>query len=353
MMIVTKKIKDRLPIVNGLWAHINYDFPEVFDLTASQLDILFLSHWSLRSTAPVVELIHEGSDDKLSDAELTTLAGIINGMYKNKWDKMMNVATLEYDPIHNYNDHLIESIEYSEDVDGTKSLTGSSSNTRTDNLRKTETDLKGYTQTYNISDARTDNLQKIDSDTRGYTDTFDITETRTDNLEKEETRNLNNTGNDSQADNIYGFNSSTAVGDRNSSGTNSNLESGTVTTEDTGTQETTKEGTQARLNSGQLTETNTGTQTTLKTGTEGRTNSGTLTEENTGTQTNAGSNSSSETSGNETTGEKTREYTKTGNIGNISTQKLLNEELDLWKYNFIYEMMHDVAKFVTLPIYEQ
>ena len=107
------------------------------------------------------------------------------------------------------------------------------------------------------------------------------------------------------------------------------------------------------MNSGQLTETNTGTQTTLKTGTEGRTNSGTLTEENTGTQTNAGSNSSSETSGNETTGEKTREYTKTGNIGNISTQKLLNEELDLWKYNFIYEMMHDVAKFVTLPIYEQ
>lgn len=351
--MVTKKIKDRLPIVNGLWSHIDYQFPEIFDIDSSQLDILFLSHWSLRSTAPLVEVIHQDTGEKLTSEELTSLAEIIKGMYKHKWDKLMAVATLEYDPIHNYNDHLIETTEYSEDVDGTKSVTGSSTNTRTDNLHKSETDLRGYTQTYNVMDTRTDDLEKVNTDRRAYTDTFNSVVTRTDDLESEETRDLSNSGNDSQANNIYGFNSSTAVGDSNSSGSNSNLESGTVTIENTGTQRNAKTGTESRSNNGSLTEESTGTQTNAKTGTEGRTNSGTLTEDNTGTQANSGSNSSSETSGNETVGERTREYTKTGNIGNISTQKLLNEEIDLWKYNFIYEMMQDVARCVTLPIYEQ
>lgn len=305
MGLRTKKIRDRLPIINGLWTHINYQFPDVFDIQSSQLDVLFLSHWSLRTSGPIIELIHRGDDDTLSSAELEELAGIILGIYKNKWDKMMAVATMEYDPIHNYNDHLIETIAYTESLDGTKSSSGTNSNTRTDNLHKTETDARGYTHTYNTTDTRTDNLTEL------------------------ETRNLNNTGNDSNAHNIYGFNSVASVGESDTSGTNSNLESGSITTG------------------------NTGTQASAKTGTEGRTNSGTLTEDNTGTQTNAGSTSSSETIGNDTEGEKTREYTKTGNIGNISTQKLLNEELDLWKYNFIYEMMHDVAKFITIPIYEQ
>ena len=78
-----------------------------------------------------------------------------------------------------------------------------------------------------------------------------------------------------------------------------------------------------------------------------------MTTTNSGTQANSGSNSYSETEGKDTEGGRTREYTKTGNIGNISTQKLLNEEIDLWKYNFLCEMMRDVANFVSLPIYEQ
>ena len=353
MGLRTKKIKDRLPIVNGLWSHINYQFPEIFDIQSSQLDVLFLSHWSLRTSGSLIELIHRGDDDLLSSAELEELAEIINGIYKNKWDRMMAVATAEYDPIHNYNDHLIETIQYTESLDGTKSSSGNNSNTRTDNLHKTETDARGYTHTYNTTDTRTDNLHKVETDARGYTHTYNTTDTRTDNLSEEEIRNLSNSGTDASAHNVYGFNSATAVGESNTSGNNSNLESGSITTENTGTQASAKTGTEGRSNSGTLSEDNTGTQASAKTGTEGRTNSGTLTEDNTGTQTNAGTTSSSETIGNDTEGEKTREYTKSGNIGNISTQKLLNEELDLWKYNFIYEMMHDVAKFITIPIYEQ
>ena len=241
-----KKIKDCLPLVNGIRSKIDYQFPEIFDIDASQLDILFLSHWSMRTAAPILKVIHIDEDTSmLTDAELTTLASMIKGIYKHRWDKLMAVAEMEYDPIHNYHDHLVESIEYSEDVDSSKSGTGSTSKNDT------------------------------------------------------ETHNMNNSGTNSNQDNIYGFNSSTAVGEGNNSGTNSNLESGTITDVQSGT------------------------------------------------------SSNSETGSNDTTGERSREYTKTGNIGNISTQKLLNEEIDLWKYNFIHEMMRDVANFVSLPIYEQ
>lgn len=318
----TKKIKDCLPLVNGIWTKIDYQFPEIFDIDASQLDVLFLSNWSMRTAAPILNVLHaDESTSMLTQEELTQLAEIINGMYKHRWDKLMAVAEMEYDPIHNFSDHLVESIEYTEGVDGSKSSSGSRNDTRTDNLSTLTTDRRSKTDTFNTTDTETDNLSN--------TETLNKTIT--------ETRNMNNSGSNSNQDNVYGFNSSTAVGERNNSGTNSNLESGTIADAHTGT----------------VTNAKTGTVANAKTGTVTSANDGTLTEANTGTQTNAGTSSNSETSSNDTEGEKTREYTKTGNIGNISTQKLMNEEIELWKYNFIHEIMRDVANFVSLPIYEQ
>lgn len=267
-------IKDFLPLTNGLWAAINYDFPEEFNIESSQLDIIFLSNWSNRLAAPILNVIHDESSEssKLSTEELALLADMLNGMYKHKWDKLMAAAISEYDPIHNYSDDFEEHINYGEEVSNTKSSSGTTSNTRTDNL----------------------------------------TDTKTDSRQIAETRNLTNSGSNSTDNDVYAFNSATAVGDTESSGTHSDSESGTVTTN----------------------------------------HSGAITETNTGTQTNSGSNSNSESGSNETMGEKTRTYTKIGNIGNISTQKLLNEEIDLWQYNFLYEMMRDVINFISLPIYE-
>lgn len=270
---MSPKLKDCLPMASGIWTKINYELPEIFDLEPSQLDIMFLSNWSMRTAAPILNVLHNGTGTMLSDEELTTLAGIINGMYKHKWDKLMDVATMEYDPIHNYRDHLTEEIEYGEEVDRRKTGSNSNSNTRTDNL----------------------------------------TETMTDGRQIGETRNLQNSGSNSNEAGIYGFNSSSSVGESDGSGTNSNSETGTITTS----------------------------------------HSGNMTTTNTGTQAESGSNTYSETGGDNTSGTRSREYTKEGNIGNISTQKLMNEELELWKYNFIYEMMRDVANFVSLPIYQQ
>lgn len=300
------KIKDCFPLVNGIWSKINYEFPDVFEVDSSQLDIMFLSNWGLRTPAPIIRVIHDDTVQlPLSSEELETLAGIINGMFKHKWDKLMNVAMMEYDPIHNYSDNLSETINYTEEEDTSKTLTGSNSSTRTDNLQEQQTDARQSQEIQNLTEQQTD-ARSIN-----------------------ETRNLTNSGNDSRENGIYGFNSSTAVGDNNTEGSNSNTESGSIVTS----------------HSGNLTTTNTGTDTT--------THSGTLTTANTGTQSSSGSISNSEQGDNDKSGERTREYTKTGNIGNISTQKLLNEELELWKYNFILEVMRDVANFVSLPIYEQ
>ena len=268
------KIKECLPIVDGLWSKIDYQLPQIFDLTPSQLDVIFLSNWAERFTAPIINVVRETTHDgeTLSSAELTKLADIIKGMYSHKWDKNFAVAVAEYDPLHNYYDELNEHVSYGEEKAGSKTSTTSDSNTRTDNLSEVKTDARQVLGT----------------------------------------RNLANSGTDSSQEGVYAFNSSTAVGDRNSSGSNSGSETGTITTA----------------------------------------NSGSITTGNTGTQTNVGSNTYSESDGNETLGERFREYTKTGNIGNISTQKLMNEELDLWKYNFILEMMRDVVEFITLPFYE-
>lgn len=386
-----RKIKECLPLVNGLWTHINYQFPEIFDIEPSQLDIVFMSNWSMRTAAPILRVIHaDESTSMLNSEELETLADIIKGMYKHKWDKLMDVAEMEYDPIHNFSDHLIESIEYSEGVDGSKSGSGSNSNTRTDNLTKTETDRRGYTDTYNRTDTKTDNLSESHSKnetetknqtTPGFTEQVTDGHTKqvadghtkqvTDGHTAQDPDNLAYTEQDPQykkitEEKIAGFNSSDYANSNKTITDAGKVKTSQGTINTSQGQIDTSQGqidtSQGKINNsmgvvqtttgGSETITNTGTEANAQTGTVARLNNGTLTEQDTGTQTNSGTNSSTETSSLDTDGEKSREYTKTGNIGNISTQKLLNEELDLWRYNFILEMMRDVINFISLPIYE-
>lgn len=266
------KVKKIIPVTNGLWSHINYEFPDIFDIDASQLDVLFASNWGMRTVAPIVMAIHDEDNEQLTDSELTTLAGIINGMYKFKWDKLMAAALTEYDPIHNFSDEVSETVEYEEQVDSSKVGGSSNSNTRTDNLTETATDGRTLTETRALAEGRSG----------------------------------------SREDGIFGFNSDESVGSTDGSNSETVTDNGTVTTA----------------------------------------HSGNMTTANTGTQANSGSSTYSDSEGKGTAGSKSRERSRTGNIGNISTQKLLNEEIGLWQYNFVYEIMRDVAEFITLPIYE-
>lgn len=152
---------------------------------------------------------------------------------------------------------------------------------------------------------RTRNLSTSDTSTNSSSNT------RTDNLSESRSGSDNSTTTESGANNRYGLNSSDPTG---------------VTTDS---------------NSTTVSDTTSNSKT------------------NTGTQTNTGSESLSRTIGETGTESKgfdanndydTEGYHR-GNIGNISTQKLIKEELELWKWNFIQEVLHDARDFLTLPLY--
>ena len=52
-----------------------------------------------------------------------------------------------------------------------------------------------------------------------------------------------------------------------------------------------------------------------------------------------------------TAGENTRKLTRTGNIGTNTFQNLLQQERNLWMYNFFEQVFKDVDSVLTIPIY--
>ena len=46
-----------------------------------------------------------------------------------------------------------------------------------------------------------------------------------------------------------------------------------------------------------------------------------------------------------------RSYNRIGNIGNIPTQQLFREEIELWKWNLLTQIIDDVKEYITVPIY--
>lgn len=151
--------------------------------------------------------------------------------------------------------------------------------------------------------------------TKGDTGTVQTTghNKRTTNLTRKGTGTVNDNGSatNTNQNGIWGFNSSTSVP--------SDMSDGTSTNENTTTRD--------------LTETETGTDTTDRTNTDTYNRSYT----ETGTDTTAGTSS--------------RNLTRTGNIGTNTFQNLLQQERNLWMYNFFEQVFKDVDSVLTIPIY--
>lgn len=151
--------------------------------------------------------------------------------------------------------------------------------------------------------------------TKGDTGTVQTTgqDKRTPNLTKTNTGTVNNegSGTNTNQNGIWGFNSSEAVP--------SDTSDGRATNESTTT--------------GNLSETQTGTDTTDRTNTDTYNRSYT----ETGTDTTAGTSS--------------RKLTRTGNIGTNTFQNLLQQERNIWMYDFFEQVFKDVDSVLTIPIY--
>lgn len=286
--IMMKKIRNMFPLTDGLFEKMNYQFPSVFSITNTEMDLLFVTNYGMRSIAPVVAVAYEDSESGYVD----TLASLILHMYKPKWDRLASLVTIEYDPIHNFSDDYRE--ELTEGITGDETVTYNTTDT---NQNTTDNDTV-------VSDGGSERRTQSNQDSK----------TRTDNLsesvEKEGEKN------------IFGFNSVDAVG--------------------------------ADTDASNITRANTGTRTIAGTGSGESTVYGGLTHTMDGTVTENGSKRKTGTEGTERSSdrERVREFTRIGNIGNITTQQLVNEEIKLWRWNFIQEVLNDVKDFLTIPVYD-
>lgn len=284
-----------MPMNNGLFVHIAYQFPEVLQITNQELDLIFLTSWGLRLCAPIIHVIHQDtSSSQLTNAELTQLGQLIKHLFQHKWDKLAAVLALQYDPIHNFSDSLSE--EITENIDMERE--------RTPNLTETET------KSVDLDRSEADGGSQVTSGTHSEN------RTRTDNLSE--------AINGSELNKIYGFNS----------------------LEDSPVGDSTKETTSTRLN--------TGTVGDARQGTESTTIQGGLTHT---VDEDRDSQGEKRTTGTETTVEGTdrsriRELTRLGNIGNLTTQQLITQEIELWRWSLIQQVLNDVKDFLTLPVYD-
>ncbi len=161
----------------------------------------------------------------------------------------------------------------------------------------------------------TNNSVRTPDLTKGDTGTVQTSgqDKRTPNLTKTGTGTVKDDGSatNTNQNNLWGFNSSTSVP--------SDMADGSATSENTSTRD--------------LTETETGTDTTDRTNTDTYNRSYT----ETGTDTTAGTSS--------------RKLTRTGNIGTNTFQNLIQQERNIWMYDFFEQVFKDVDSVLTIPIY--
>lgn len=114
------RVHELIPLVNGLFAHMDYQF---WDFTADELEILMESRFGQRPVAPLLDIIQGPPDNpftprsQLTDEQLTLLASIILKTFRNKWDRLGAIHSLEYDVLKNYLDEYQEVLR--DDTDAT------------------------------------------------------------------------------------------------------------------------------------------------------------------------------------------------------------------------------------------
>lgn len=368
-----QKIKTIVPKVNGLFSHMDFTFRT--GISKSSLDIMFVANYGERNPSPIVETIQTTYGQQLTNEDLTALGVLIVDMYSDRWTKLAGIYDIQYDPIHNYLDEYEE--EGQETVDGENRDTTSETHTygkttteteiRTDNLREeVEGELdKTSTRTDDLTKTETHDLEKTNlrTDNLSESKTYGRTDTRTDNLL--------NTHSDSNSiadigtanENVFGFNSSTATPASSSGSGNTRTETLGGTVANTGTQANVASGSDGKTNTGTqtnklddegtITIADEGTSTTVDEQTDSRTktNTGTRT---TGLQGATGGSdgvSGSKTSTEDVVTDKEKSGRHFGNIGNLTSQKQILEEINLWKWNYMQEILNDVKEFCTLPVY--
>lgn len=328
-----KKLNKYISLNNSIFNYIQYDFSTI-ELNSAQLNLLLYSNYGERIISPIVDNLTEHEISLLNENQLVQLGVIILQMFKRKWDSVIDCINLEYDIINPYR------------MIGSKSIEDNEHNTvnkTTDQNIVDEIDLTSKL----VDSGRDINSRSVLGDERHTTSntrTFNsLKDERSDNTQIANTGTVTDIGNNSNNDGIFGFNSNSSSGANDSSGNYSDTKTNN------------------------LTESHSGTDTNIRTGSytdngsevihydDGYNDSHTISYGKNSEKSDGGTKTSSLDSIintiSDTDNNRNESSNLHGNIGNHSNQELLNEEFELWKRNFLNQILNDVASVLTIDVY--
>lgn len=272
------------PISAGIFTYLqSKDVPWKTLNIDSLLNMQFHTNRSGRKIiSPMVEEFTD-SEDALTSEEKSQIADVVFSIYGDKWDKLYSLLSLEYDPISNYDMTETEEIYGSNSEAVTRTGTDTTTHTGTQSDTNTGTQANAHTGTIGVSSSETSS----------------------------------GTSNGNTATEIYGFNSSTGVGD-----TDVGSSTG-VSTSKSGTDTTTYNDTETRTDN--LSHQRTDNLTDLET-----------------------RNMTDSTQGSNAT---TRTLTRSGNIGVTTSQQMVLSSIDLYQWNFFNQVFEDIDSILTIQTY--
>lgn len=288
--------KDIFTPTQGIFTSMtDTQFLENVNLTSSQVEIIMFNTCISRIIAPIV-LYYLNEDEEFTSESLTQLADLIHDYFKVKWDSLIETFQIEYNPIYNYYDKHTGDDKLSENAN-----------------KKKEREYNNYSEELEYDTTDTFTPSGTRKTTRGYN-----------NYEESTSDEQLDTNNKVVTDNsIYGFNSTNAVPSDTTETTTAYKNDGTKSI--SGSYDDTESFQQYE-------------EEKKKTGTEAKTFTGKYTDTESGLYSD---------------NYKNQNYNSIhmGNIGNLTTQQLLNEELE-WRKNMLIKIIiDDVKSFITLDIY--
>ena len=294
----TNGIFHNLQTLDVPWQELNID---------TSLDVQY--HFNRSGEKIVAPLISSFTDneDELKNADIATITNVVYNMFLNKWAKLYELLSLEFDPIENYN--MMEEETVNRDTTDRTTHTGTQGTTHTG--------TQGTTHTGTQADAQTGTQTNAQS---GGTST-------------NSTGSGTSSGSGSNDSSIYGFNSSSAVGERE----NDSMTSATTSTTNTETFTTTRSDTRTD----NLTNTRTDNLTDTRTDNLTDTRTDNLTDTRTDNLTDAGTG----------TEDITRTLTRSGNIGVTTSQQMIQSSIELWQWNFFDTVFRDIDSILTIQTY--
>lgn len=285
---------------------------------------------------------------KITTASFNSLCDVVYMMYGKKWARYWADLVAEYDPIENYS--MVESEETTygkvNTASGTDSLLMSGTDTHAHSGTDTETHSGGYTDKSTGGHSNTHSGGYSDTHTGGYSDTHTGGNTET------HSGGYSDTG-ATQATNISAFNSSglvpssenTNVGKNQRTFNNEQIQTTYNTDTETRTYSSDTETRQYTNDAETFAYNNEQTQRTY--------NSDQVSTQHGHTDTETLNRTDATTYGKKDTasGKDSRTLTRSGNIGTTTSQMMIESDITLWKWNFLYDVFKDIDTIFTISTY--